>query len=160
MKALKPQVLWLVAPLLCAAGDPFVGIWKLDSERSKFIQGDPSIMLATMQIEPLGNGLKSTASGANGEGFASDFTFTCSLDGTPCKILASMPLRGSNAVDTISLKRIDARTIAATGTFGGKLVYNDRRVVSADGNIMTVTRDGTTPEGKKYRSTLVLLRQH
>jgi hypothetical protein len=160
MSALKLQVVWLLAPLLCAAPDPFVGIWKLDSGKSTFTRGDPSIMLGTMQIEPLGNGLKSTASGANGEGFASDFTFTCSLDGTPCKILASMPLRGANAVDTVSLKRIDARTIAATGTHEGKLVYNDRRVVSADGDTMTVTRDGTTPEGKKYRSTLVLLRQH
>jgi hypothetical protein len=63
-------------------------------------------------------------------------------------------------VDTISLKRIDDHTIAATGTHKGKLVYNDRRIISADGETMTVTRDGTTPEGKKYRSTLVLLRQH
>jgi hypothetical protein len=160
MTALKLQIVWLLAPLLCAAGDPFVGIWKLDSGRSKFTTGDPSIMLGTMQIETQGNGLKSTASGANGEGFASDFTFTCSLDGTPCKILASMPLRGANAVDTISLRRIDDHTITATGTNKGKPVYNDRRVVSADGNTMTVTRDGTTPDGKKYRSTLVLLRQH
>jgi hypothetical protein len=160
MRALKLQVIWLLAPLLCAAADPFVGIWKLDSLRSKFTTGDPSVLFATINIESLGNGLKSTASGANGEGFATDFSFTCSLDGTPCKIVTSTPLRGSNAVDAISLKRIDARTIAATGTREGKLVYNDRRVVSADGNTLTVTRDGTAPDGKKYRSTLVLLRQH
>jgi hypothetical protein len=40
----------------------------------------------------------------------------------------------------------------------GKLVYTDKRVVSADGKTLTVTRKGTTPEGKKYESTIVLVR--
>jgi hypothetical protein len=160
MKALRLQVFWILAFLLYSGTDPFVGIWKLDSRRSKFIIGDPSIMFATLQIDSTGNGLKSTASAANGEGLASDFTFSCSLDGTPCKVTASIPMRGSTAVDTISLQRIDEHTIAATGMKQGKLVYSDRRVVSADSGTMTVTRKGTTPEGRKYQSTIVLVRSH
>jgi hypothetical protein len=61
-------------------------------------------------------------------------------------------------VDTITLKRVDPNIIMATGAKNGKPVYSDRRVVSADGKTMTVVRDGTTREGKKYESTIVLER--
>src|SRR5262249_54084710 len=123
VRALRMAELWSLVLLSYAAADPFVGTWKLDSRKSKFTLGDPSFIVATMQIESTGNGLKSTASAANGEGLASDFTFNCSLDGTPCKVIAALPMRGSTAVDTISLKRVNDHTITATGMKNGKLVY-------------------------------------
>ena len=158
MKVLRLQVLWILAFLLSAGADPFVGTWKLEPHISKFTPGDPSIMVATMQIESTGNGLKSTASGADGEGLANNMTFSCTLDGTPCKVKASVPMRGAAAVDTISLQRVDDHTIRATGLKNGKLVYSDHRVVSADGDTLTVIRNGTTPEGRKYQSKVVLAR--
>ena len=134
-----------------------MGTWKLNTDRSKFPPGAPGFFLATMQIKSAGAALKSTASAADGEGIASDFTFSCQLDGTPCKVTPStIPLRSASAVDTISLKRVDPNTIMATGTRNGNSVYSDRRVVSADGKTMTVVRDGTTPVGKKYEGTIVL----
>src|SRR5262245_58282 len=75
VRALKMTVLWSLVLLLYAAADPFVGTWKLDSSKSKFTMGDPRFIVAIIQIESSGNGLKSTASAADGEGFASDFTF-------------------------------------------------------------------------------------
>jgi hypothetical protein len=158
MKARRQPALCIVALSLIAGADPFVGTWKLDPARSKFTLGDPSFMFATMQIESVSNGLKSTNSAADGDGFASDFTFSCPLDGTPCKVVAATAMKGSAAVDTTSLKRVDAHTIIATGMKYGKLVYTDKLVVSADGKTLTVTRKGTTPEGKKYESTIVLVR--
>ena len=143
---------------LYAGGDPFVGLWKLDSHKSKFAIGDPSFMFATIQIESDGAGMKSTAAAADGQGLASNFMFNCSLDGAPCKVIAAMPMRGVSAVDTISLKLVDDHTIRATGLNSGKLVYTDQRVVSADGATMTVARRGVTPAGKKYQSTIVLTR--
>lgn len=158
MKVLRLQVLWFLAFLLSAGADPFVGIWKLDPHMSKFTPGDPSLMVATMQIESTGKGLKSTVSGADGEGLANNMTFNCTLDGTPCKVKASVPMRGAAAVDTISLQRVDDHTIRATGLKNGNLVYSDQRVVSANGETMTVIRKGTTPEGRKYQSKVVLAR--
>jgi len=158
MKAHRLLFVCMPALLLSAAGDPFVGTWKLDAYRSKFAIGEPRFMFATMKIESSGTGLKSTASAADGEGVASDFTFNCSLDGTPCNIVAAIPMRGVSAVDAISLKRVDDHTIAATGFRNRKIVYEDQRVVSADGKTMSVTRKGMTPEGKKYESTLLLER--
>jgi len=150
--------LCILGCLLLGAADPFVGTWKLRSDKSNFAPGAPIFFFATIVVESAGNGLKSTTSTADGEGVASDFTFNCPLDGTPCKVTSSLPLRGSWSMDTMSLKRVDQHTIMATGSKQGRFVYEDRRVVSADGNTMTVTRQGTTPEGKQYESTIVLTR--
>ncbi len=158
MRAIRLQVFWVLVSFLYAGADSFVGLWKLDSHQSKFAIGDPSFMFATMQIESDGAGLKSTAAAADGQGLASNFTFNCSLDGTPCKVIAAMPMRSVSAIDTISLKLIDDHTIRATGLNSGKFVFTDQRVVSADGKTMTVARKGFTPEGNKYQSTIVLVR--
>ncbi len=156
MKIARRIVLFALTLSLLAAVDPFVGVWKLNAERSKFQQGAPAFFFATMQIEAAGSGLKSSASAADSEGFASDLTFSCQLDGTPCKVTTSTSLRSASSVDTVSLKRVDANTIVATGTRNSKLVYKDKRAISADGKTMTVVRDGTTPDGKSYENIIVL----
>jgi hypothetical protein len=156
MNIARRIVLFTMTLSLLAAADPFVGIWKLNAERTKFQPGSPGFFFATVQIESTGTGLKSNTSAADGEGIASDFTFSCQLDGTPCKVTASTALKSKSAVDTITLKRVDANTILATGTRSTKVVYTDRRVVSADGKTMTVVRDGMTPAGKPYESIIVL----
>lgn len=160
MKTARLTILCTLTLSLLAAADPFVGTWKLSASRSKFAPGAPSFILAAIQIEAAGSGLKSTASGADGRGISSDLTFSCQLDGTPCAVTSSAPSRSVSAVDTITLKRVDPNIIVATGTRNGKPVYTDRRVVSASGKTMTVVRDGVTPEGKKYESTIVLERLH
>jgi hypothetical protein len=157
MKTGRTAFLCTLTLSLMAAADPFVGTWKLNIDRSKFAPGAPGFILATIQVESIGKSLKSTGAAADGQGISSDFTFNCQLDGTPCKVTPStIPMRSESAVDTITLRRIDPNIIMATGTRNGKPVYSDRRVVSADGKTMTVVRDGTTPKGKKYESTLVL----
>ncbi len=150
MKIASRIVLFTLTLSLFAAGDPFVGIWKLNAEKSKFQPGAPAFFFATIQIEAAGSDLKSSASAADSEGFASDLTFSCYLDGTPCKVTTSTSLRSASSMDTVSMKRVDANTIVATGTRNGKQVYTDKRAVSADGKTMTVVRDGTTPDGKSY----------
>src|SRR5262249_13888433 len=141
-----------------AGADPFLGTWKVDSSRSRFSDPDASFMFATIEVQPAGNGLKSTTSGADGQGYATDFTFDSPLDGTASKVVSPMPLRGLSAVDTISLTRVNDHTIMGTGKKGGRIVFSDTRVVSADGKTMTISRNGITPEGKKYSSTIVLSR--
>ena len=159
MNTARLTILCTLALTLLAATDPFVGTWRLNKNKSKFAPGAPSFILAAIQIESTGAGLTSTASGADGKGISSDFTFSCQLDGTPCKVTPSTTsMRTASAVDTITLKRVDLNIMMATGTRNGKPVYSDRRVVSADGKTMTVVRDGTTPGGKKYESTIVLER--
>ena len=157
MKARTLLVLGILPSFLRAGADPFVGNWRLDPDKSKFTIGDPSFFFGTMLIEPAGAGLKSTGSATSGEGLANEFTFNCTLDETPCKMVTALPMRGSSAVDTITLKRIDDHAINAKGMWKGSVIYTDRRVVSADGNTMTIRRSGTTG-GRKYESIIVLAR--
>jgi hypothetical protein len=110
---------------LFAASDPFIGIWKLNTYRSKFPPDAPDFFFATMQIESAGTGLKSTASAADGEGIATSFTFSCQIDGTPCQVTSATPSRSASAVDTINLKRVGLNTIVATGVRNGNPVYSD-----------------------------------
>lgn len=151
MSLLKLLALNLIVLTLFAADSPFVGTWKLDVDQSTFPPG-PSPLFATVQIEFSGKGLKTTANNADGHGVVTDLTFDSPLDGT------SSPVIGSPAIDMTSLKRLDDHTITATAMRDGKVVYTDRRVVSADGKTMTINRQGTTPDGKKYRSTMILER--
>jgi hypothetical protein len=149
MKLLKLLALNLIVLTLFAADSPFVGTWKLDVDRSTLPPG-PGLLFATVQIEFSGKGLKTTANNADGHGVVTDLSFDSPLDGTPS------PVIGSPAIDMTSLRRLDDHTITATATKDAKPVYTDRRVVSADGKTMTITREGTTPDGKKYRSTMIL----
>lgn len=157
MNTARLTVLCSLTLCLLGAADPFVGTWKFNASRSTFAPGAPGFILATIQIESAGAGLKSTAAAADGQGIVSDFTFSCQLDGTPCKVTpATLPMRSVSAVDTVTLKRINPNIIMATGTRNGKPVYSDRRVVADDGKTMKVVRDGRTPEGREYESTIIL----
>ena len=75
------------------------------------------------------------------------------LDGKPSKVT------GSAAIDELSLKRVNDHTIDATGKKDGKVVYTDKRTVSKDGKTYTISRIGTSPDGKKNHSTIVFDKQ-
>src|ERR1700761_4656022 len=107
MRSFRLCVFCFVGMTLFGAADPFVGLWKLDNEKSKFPPGAPRLMSATILVEPDGKGLKSTANAINGDGGGVDLGFNCTLDGTTCKQISSLPLRGPVATDAVTLKRID-----------------------------------------------------
>jgi hypothetical protein len=157
MKTAKLTVLCALSLVLLGAANPFVGTWRLNSEKSKFSRGAPGFFLGAIQIELAENGLKSTVSSTDNKGNVDNLTFNCQLNGTPCPVgSANLTLTSPSAIDTISLKLVGQNTILADGTRKGKPIYSDRRVVSADGKTMTVIRKGTTPEGSTYQSTIVL----
>jgi hypothetical protein len=161
MKTFKLPILWLAVPtlLLSAADSPFVGTWKVDVHKSKFAKGAPSYFDATVQIEAAGsNRLKSTGYGTDNEGLAGGLGFNCTLDGVPCPVITSLPVRSASMVDTITLKLVNDRSLTAVGTSKGKPVYTDQRIVSTDGKVMTITRKGSTADGKEYENTIVLIR--
>jgi hypothetical protein len=161
MKTFKLPLLWMAVPtlLLTAADSPFVGTWKIDVNKSKFAKGTPSYFDATVQIEAAGsNRLKSTGYGTDNEGLAGGLGFNCTLDGTPCPVVSSVPARSASTVDTITLKLVNERSLTAVGMNHGKPVYTDQRIISTDGRMMTITRKGSTADGKGYENTIVLMR--
>ena len=69
------------------------------------------------------------------------------------------PLTGSAVADTVSLKRIDARTTDRTDKKGGKVVQTLKRVVSQNGKTMTVTVKGTNAQGQAVNNVVVFDKQ-
>jgi len=84
------------------------------------------------------NGLLVTYKGTGNELSMSSSTgsgWTAKLDGK------DYPVKGDYGVDSVSIKRIDDRTVEATYKRGGKLMSVDRITVSADGKTLTTVSD-------------------
>lgn len=141
----------IVTGALLAADSPFVGSWKMNPEKSKV--GESGIAQTSVQVEAVPNGLKSTVSGTNAKGDPINFTYAATFDGKAGAVT------GYPTIDTVSLHKVNAHSLKATGMKGDKLVYTDHRTVSKDGKTMTIERDAVTPDGKKYHATLVFDRQ-
>ena len=115
---LSPVVATLIPiAALFAAGDPFLGTWTLDMNASKF----PPIIVT---IEPIDAGIR----------YSSDRTqFSAKFDGQ------AAPVSRSPTVSTVTLRKIDDRTIERTMTKDGKVIIIVRMQVSDDGRRMTVS---------------------
>ena len=134
------------------ATDARIGTWKLNVAKSKYSPGPPPKSL-TVKVEPSGQGEKVTTEGVNAEGARTATSYTANFDGK------DNPLTGSPIADTVSLKRIDARTTERTDKKGGKVVQVLTRVVSADGKTMTVTLKGTNAQGQAVNNVIVFEKQ-
>src|SRR5262245_14043989 len=121
--------------------DPRVGTWKLNVAKSTYSPGPPP-QSGTLKIEASGQGEKVTADGINAAGTPTMTRYTANFDGK------DYPLAGVSNADTVSLKRIDARTSERTDKKDGKVVMTLSRVVSQDGKTMTVTSKGTNAQGQ------------
>ena len=134
------------------ARDPRMGTWKLDVAKSKFSPG-PAPQDLTLKVEPSGQGEKATPEFVNADGTRTTTQYTANFDGK------DYPLTGSQTADTVSLKRIDARTTDRTDKKGGKVAQTLRRVVSPDGKTMTVTVKGTNAQGQAVNNIVVFQKQ-
>src|SRR5256885_5664032 len=112
-----------IANLSAQAGDPRMGTWKLNVAKSKYSPG-PAPQGLTLKVEPSGQGEKVTAEFVNTDGTRTTSQYTANFDGK------DYPFTGSAVADTVSLKRIDARTTDRTDTKGGKVAQTLKRVVS------------------------------
>ena len=134
------------------ASNPRIGTWKLNVEKSKYSPG-PAPQSNTMKIEAAGEGEKATTEGVNAAGTATMTQYTAQYDGK------DYPMTGSQNADTVSLKRIDARTMERTDKKGEKVVATSTRVVSEDGKTMTVTTTGTNAQGQAMNNVTVWEKQ-
>jgi hypothetical protein len=141
-----------IATLSAQASDPRMGTWKLNVAKSKYSPG-PAPQALTVKVEPSGQGEKVTAEFVNADGTRTTTQYTANFDGK------DNPLTGSQIADTVSLKRIDARTTDRTDKKGGKVAQTLRRVVSKDGKTMTVTTKGTNAQGQAVNNVAVFAKE-
>jgi len=138
---------------LTFAADSSVGTWKLNVAKSKFtgsyvVKSQTDVREATPD-----GGVKVTREGQLGDGTAIKGSFTYKYDGK------EYPATGL-AFDALSVKRIDANTLAfEVKKTGGKYHVTGQSVISADGKTMTQTAKGSDAEGKPISSTVVFDKQ-
>src|SRR5713101_7002823 len=141
-----------IVGLSAQASDPRIGTWKLSVAKSKFSPGPPPQAL-TVKVEPSGQGEKVSTEGVNADGTRTATGYTANFDGK------DYPLTGSPNADTVSLKRIDARTTVRTDKKSGQVALTLTRAVSQDGKTMTVTVKGTDAQGQAVNSVLMFEKQ-
>lgn len=132
--------------------DPTIGTWKLNLAKSKF-SPDPLAKSLTLRVEPAGEGVRISVEGVDPEGKPMSWQVTAQYDGK------DYPVTGSPLYDTYALKRINASTTESMQKKDGKVVFTNRRVVSKDGKVLTVTQTGTNAQGKLVKNVLAFDKQ-
>jgi hypothetical protein len=119
------------------ANDLFAGEWTQDLSKTRLRQG-----LA----------LKIEADGSGGVRFLGDFSYTARFDGKPYDLKNSRN-------DTVTLALLDPHTVDASYMRDNQVTQNDRWVVSADGQQLTLTTTGTLETGQRLTERLSFKKQ-
>jgi hypothetical protein len=131
--------------------DPWLGTWKLNLTKSKFVLGPPPTSL-TLKWELSERKLKFTSSGANAQGQATHDEWVGKFDGK------DYALSGAPTANTTrAYKRIDDRTYEFVTKVDGKVTGTTRVVVSRD--TMRATTTGKDALGRTIHNLLVWDRQ-
>ena len=145
--------MFVVSAGVWAQQDPAVGTWKLNLAKSKYSPG-PAPKANTMKIEPYGKGGQMvTTDGANAQGAPTHLEWSGEFDGK------DYPLKGSQAADTASAKRIDPNTVEFRGKKGAKVTVTTRGTVSKDGKTTTATTTGRNAKGQRIKNVEVYDKQ-
>jgi hypothetical protein len=128
----------LSATTLAQPGDPLVGTWKLDVAKSKapFKSGSTT-------IDAVPDGIKFVVDLEGTDGTKNHWAFTAKFDGKDYPITGSSPYG-----DSVSVARMDPRTIRITAKQAGKVTTTHTIAVSADGKTRTTTAKGTDIKGQ------------
>jgi hypothetical protein len=134
-------------------GDPRVlGTWNLDVAKSRFAPGPPP----TSQVrtyEPHDNGYKATIKTTYASRKPAFVEYVANYDSL------EYPVAGSPDYDSIRLKKIDASTSEAVLGHAGKVFATTRRVISDDGQTMTITVHADEVQGNRIHNVMVFTRQ-
>ena len=128
-----------------------MGEWKLNLEKSKYSPG-PAPKSLMLMFEPAGKGVHLKTDQVNADGSRASTEYTANYDGK------DYPLKGSAIADTVSLKRVDSRTVMRTDKKGGKKMATFKAVLSKDGKTYTVDVKAVTPKGEPVKNHLVFER--
>jgi hypothetical protein len=134
------------------SGNPFIGTWKMNAAKSKFIQG-PVIKSTTTKIEASGAGLKYTVDAVSDAG-TQHWEFTTNLDGKDSPITGNSPYG-----DAVAQTRVDTHTLRSVYKKTGKVTATQTLVLSSDGKTRTVTTKGTAADGQPVDNVLTFDRQ-
>ena len=129
------------------AANPHLGTWKLNEGKSTL----PPAMgkNSTVSYEEQKDKIKVTVDGVDKDGKPTHSVWVGKFDGK------AYPVKGNLSYNSVAYKMVDERTNDITTWKDGKMAWNGRIAVSADGRSRTVTINGTDSDGKKFKAKAV-----
>jgi hypothetical protein len=141
-----------------AQSDPFIGMWKLSAEKSKYESGSAPRGF-TRTYEDRGNGtIFMTTDVVSGQGTTTRSYVVYRRDGKPYPEAAI----GVESIRLVTVKSIDRRTEELAFMVGDTPAANTttmRVSVSPDGRTMTQVLSGKTSQGRTFTNTLIFDKQ-
>jgi len=141
-----------------ARSDPFVGVWRLSAEKSKYESGGAPRGF-TRTYEDRGNGtIFMTTDVVNAQGATTRSYLVYRRDGKPYPESAI----GVDSIRLVTVKPINRYTEELAFTVGDKPTESPTTLtvsVSADGRTMTQVLSGKTGQGRTYTNTLIFDKQ-
>ena len=135
----------------CFAADPQMGTWKLNETKSKITLStlrNTHVVYSSMLAQ-----VKIKADGIDANGKPSHTEWSGKFDGK------DYPVTGDPNSVARSYTKLNERALTTTNKKNGKLTVTGQIVVSANGKSRTVTLNGTTPKGKKFKNVAVYDKQ-
>src|SRR5712691_10492604 len=136
-----------VATAVCFAANPQLGTWKFNEAKSKMPAGMGKN--TTVVYAEQGDKIKVTVDGIDKDGKPTHSVWVGKFDGK------AYPLKGNLPYNSIAYRVVNDRTNDITAMKDGKVSWNGRITVSADGKSRTVTINGTDADGKKFKAKAV-----
>lgn len=146
-----------------SGGDPIIGVWKLNVERSVWSPGPrpPSNLINMRQYAPLDGGwTRFTQTSTNPQGNPTFQIGVYKIDGQRHPVQDVLTLgrtmtTGEPSGLSRSYRAIDARTVESTTYTDGVAGIPLVRTVSPDGMTFIETNRGTNPQGQEIHNVLV-----
>src|SRR5438270_10817630 len=131
-KAMAPKK---EAAKMAATANPQMGTWKLNEAKSKVPAGMGKNR--TVVYTEQGDKIKVTVDGVDKDGKPTHSVWVGKFDGK------AYPTKGNLSYNSVAYKMVDERTNDITTWKDGKMAWNGRIAVAADGRSRTVTINGT-----------------
>jgi hypothetical protein len=145
--AVMALALSFIAVGACFAANPQIGTWKLNEAKSKPVPGmgkNTSVVYAEEKDK-----IKVTVDGVDKDGKPTHSVWVGKFDGK------AYPVKGNLPYNSVAYRVVNERTNDITAMKDGKIGWNGRITVSADGKSRTVTINGTGADGKKFKGKVV-----
>jgi hypothetical protein len=145
--AVVAVALSFVGSAACFAANPQMGTWKLNEAKSKLVPGMGKNTTVTYAEQK--DNIKSTVDGVDKDGKPTHSVWVGKADGK------GYPVKGNLPYNSVAYKVVNDRTNDITAMKDGKIGWNGRITVAADGKSRTVTINGTDANGKKFKGKAV-----
>jgi hypothetical protein len=146
----------LMAASLAFAADPFVGTWKPDLEKTRFIKPQPNESNRRRVVKWEATGKDTFRLSWTVDGKVA--TRASGNETEPVEMFLDGKEHGSVADGFRTATRIDERHVRIIVRSASGSIQNDD-VVSGDGNTLTITRKGITEAGRPVDEILVYTKQ-